>query len=348
MLPKKETKAWDKEVRFYENSRPEQRDQRAQEAGYNSRQSYETAMERRGIHLKNKPVTVTTDYALPPDASWAEHIKVIKDMDRLVGIHQKIPTEITIHYDTDKPICLVQSADWQLGQFGVDYDSFEPDIEFIVNEPGFYVDVGGDIAQNIIQVSKMGSSHNQTPIPVQLGLTVLTLKKLNQAGKINTIRTGNHTHWSASLTGEDWLGETAKRLRLIYTKHGARVNLIVGKQKYPYMARHIGRFNSSFNATHSNKQEQRLNYPWARFTVFEHYHVADMEQYRYDGKECIAIRPGTYATYDDHAQQWGFYGAHVCNPAIVFYPNEDRMIGFKDMREAAIYLREVRRDGRKH
>jgi hypothetical protein len=204
-------------------------------------------------------------------------------------------------------------------------------------------DVGGDAFQNIIQAAKIGSSHNQTPVPVQLGLTVLTLKKLSDADSLNTVRTGNHSHWSTSLTGEDWLGEKAKHMKLIYTKHGARVNLIVGNQEYPYMARHIGRFNSSFNETHSNKQEQRLNYPWARFTVFEHKHMAAMEQYRYDGRECIAIRTGTYAIYDDYAQQWGFYGAHVANPAIVFYPNEDRMIGFKDFREAIVYLRAARR-----
>jgi len=294
--------------------------------------------------IKRKEAIVTSNYKLPPDASWEKHLEVIKQMDSLVAIHQKIPTEITIKYDTDLPIGLVQSADWQLGQFGVDYDSFQRDMELIASEPGLYVDIGGDAWQNIIQASKIGSSHNQIPIPVQLGLTVLTIKLLGL--RINTIRTGNHPHWSTALTGEDWLGEKTKQLNLVYTKHGAKVNLIVGKQAYPYMARHIGRFNSSFNPTHSNKQEQRLNYPWARFTVFEHQHIADMEQYRYDGKECIAIRTGTYAVYDDYAQQWGFYGAHVSNPTIVFFPNEDRMVGFKDMRDGIEFLRAVRRKPR--
>jgi len=46
--------------------------------------------------------------------------------------------------------------------------------------------------------------------------------------------------------------------------------------------------------------------------------------------------------YDDYAQQNGFFGSHVCNPTVVLYPNEDRIVGFKDAREAVIYLRAVR------
>ncbi len=341
-IPRKGTKEWDREVTFYQNSTKAQREERAKKLGYQDANSYGIQMNHRGVHMPEKKVP-KTDYQLPPDSSWEKHLKVIKEMDELVAFHQKIPTEVTIEYQTEKPICLVETSDWQLGQFGVDYNAFQEDIELICSEPGVICDVGGDALQNIIQAAKIGSSHNQTPIPVQHGLTVLTLKKLIAADSLNTIRTGNHSHWSASLTGEDWLGETAKRLKIIYTKHGARVNLIVGNQEYPYMARHVGRFNSSFNLTHSNKQEQRLNYPWARFTVFEHTHVAAMEQYRYNDRECLAIRTGTYATYDDYAQQWGFYGAHVANPAIIMYPNEDRMIGFKDFHEAIVYLRAARK-----
>jgi hypothetical protein len=300
-------------------------------------------MNQRGVHLEDQEMPeVETDYALPPDSTWEQHLDAIRGMDKIVAFHKKIPTEINIHYKTKLPIGLVFSADWQLGQFGVDYDAFQSDTETIIPEPGLFVDIGGDAWQNIIQAAKIGSSHDQVPIPVQLGLTYLTIKRYQDAHKLNTIKTGNHSHWSTALTGEDWLGERAKHLKLIYTKHGARINLKVGDQEYPYMARHIGRFNSSFNLTHTNKQEQRLNYPWARFTVFEHTHVAALEQYRYDNKECLAIRTGTYATYDDYAQQWGFYGAHVCNPTVVLFPDVDRIVGFKDMRDGIDFLRAAR------
>ena len=299
--------------------------------------SYQTAKNFRNSCIA---VNVHENISLPADASWEKHIEIIQAMDDLVAIHQRIPTEITLEIPTDRPIALVNSADQHLGAFGVDYQSFRDDVELWENEPGLHVAFGGDGYQNIIQAGKIGSSHNQAPISVQKGLYVLTLKKL--IDKILYIGTGNHNYWTALADGEDWDRELANRLNLVYTKHFARINLKVGNMVYPILRLHKGRFNSSFNLTHSAKQYQRMYYPEARIIVVEHQHLGAIEQYRYNDSECVAIRTGTYDVYDDYAQQNGFFGSHVCNPTVVLYPNEDRIVGFKDAREAVIYLRAVR------
>lgn len=283
---------------------------------------------------------VKRDYKLPPDSSWEEHIDIFKRMDKLVAFHQKTPTEITIVIDTKLPIGVVITADWQLGQFGVDYDSFSRDCNIWETEPGLHIMVGGDGYQNIIEESKIGSAHSQMPISPQKGLYVLTLKKLQQ--KILCIGTGNHNYWSALKTGEDWDNEIARKLKLVYTKHFAVINLKVGSMLYSILRIHKAKFESSFNLTHAAKQNQRIHFPDARIVVIEHKHTGAMEQYRYNERECIAARPGTYAVYDDFAMREGFFGAHVCNPTVVLYPNEDRLVGFKDMDDALIYLRAAR------
>ena len=272
--------------------------------------------------------------------SWGEHIKRIQQMDDLVGYHMKFPLEVTITIPTLLPIAVVMSADWHLGAIGIDYQSFKTDVPFIQLEEGMHVLVGGDGYQNIIQTSKIGSSHNQTPITVQKGLYVLTLQKLIE--KIIAISTGNHNYWTALAEGEDWDAELSRRLKVVYLKHFCKINLVVGKMVYPIIRMHKSSFNSRLNLTHSCKRNQQLYFPDARVVVVEHNHVAAIEQYRYNEKECIAIRTGTYATYDDYALQNGFFGAHVANPTVVFYPNEDKIVGFKDMRDAAVYLRAVR------
>lgn len=276
----------------------------------------------------------------PKSESWEDHLTTIKEMDKLIAFHHETPEEITITIDTQQPIAITYTADWQLGMFGVDYSSFQEDIEAIRVEDGLYCEIGGDGYQNIIQPSKTGSGHNQTPISVQKGLYVLTLKRLKESIKV--VRTGNHNYWTTLAEGEDWDGELAKRFKLAYLKHIARIYWKVGNMIYPELALHKGRFSSSFNLTHVCKQYQRLYFPTARIIIVEHQHVSAMEQYRYNDQECVAIRPGTYAIYDDHAQQNGYFGAHVANPTVIMYPNEDRLVGFKDMREAIIYLRAVR------
>ncbi|MBU0990552.1 MAG: hypothetical protein KJ823_10215, partial [Proteobacteria bacterium] len=170
-----------------------------------------------------------------------------------------MPTEITVEIKTELPIGLVKTADWHLGMFGVDYDSFERDVGTIIEEPGLFCDIGGDGYHNIIQPGKMGSSHDQTPISVQRGLFVLTLKRLIK--NIKTIRTGNHNYWTALAEGEDWDGELAKRLKLVYLKHFAKIYWKVGNMIYPELALHKSRYNSSFNLTHNCKQNQRMYFP---------------------------------------------------------------------------------------
>ena len=276
-------------------------------------------------------------YKFPKSDTFEEHIRIIKEMDRLVAFHQRTPSEITIEIITDKPVIRATTADWHLGMFGVDYDSFAKDVAFIRDEPGLKVNIGGDGYHNIIQPSKVGSGHNQSPISIQKGLYALTLKILQD--KTDTVRTGNHNYWAALAEGEDWDMEITRKVKLLYLKHFGLVYYKVGNMVYPWLMLHKSRYNSSFNLTHNCKQNQRMFFPKARVVVVEHQHMAAIEQYQYDGRECVAIRPGTYAIYDDYAQQNGYFGAHVCNPAVVMFPNEDKLVGFKDMRDAVTYVK---------
>lgn len=269
-----------------------------------------------------------------------EHLKVLRDLDELVSYHQETPTEICIEIPTDKPVAIVNSADWQIGQPGVDYVQFEKDVEAWASTEGVYTALGGDARENLIQPSKVGSAHNQAPISVQRAVYVLTLKKIAHGNLY--ISTGNHNYWDALAVGEDWDAELAQRLKLVYTKHAAKIYLRVGKMEYPILRMHKGQFNSSFNLTHSCKQYQRMYFPDARIIVVEHQHVGAVEQYRYNEQECCAIRTGTYSVHDDYALQNGFFGSHVCNPTVVLYPDRDHMVPFKDQTDALTYLKAVR------
>jgi len=275
-----------------------------------------------------------------PDFGWEEQLKRMADMDELVAYHMKYPIEVTIKIETKQPIAVPMTADWHLGAPGVDYDSFVKDVKFMRDTDGIRPLIGGDGYHNIIQASKVGSGMNQSPICVQKAVYYNVLKELKE--KILAISTGNHNYWTAMAEGEDWDGELARRLKVVYLKHFAMINLVVGDYPYPILRIHKSRFNSSFNLTHNCKQNQRVYYPDARIVVVEHNHTAAIEQYRYNENECVAIRTGTYDVYDDYAMQNGFFGSYVCNPTVVLFPDKDKIVGFKDMQDAAIYLKAVR------
>lgn len=289
------------------------------------------------------PISVPTTELPSPDLE--EHFVVLKQMDSLIDIHQRFPTEVTIPIQTDLPIAISFGADKHIGQHGVDYDAILRDARAIKNEPGLYHMEGGDGYHNVIQASKIGSSHNQAPICVQKGAYVLLMEMLDDS--LLAIGTGNHNYWSALAEGEDWDAELARRLRatnprLIYTKHGALINLLVGEMMYPIWRRHVSRFESSFNATHACKQEQRLNCPESRIVVMEHKHKSACETYRYNDKDCVAIRPGTYSIYDDWALQMGYSGGKPSNPTVILWPQQDKIVAFENLYDAIAHLRMVR------
>jgi len=294
----------------------------------------------KNFRLANRAKFVKQTYTIPPDSSWQEQIDILIQLNKLIAVHQKFPTEISLVIPTSLPIGVVIFSDEHIGASGVDLEALKRDWIIAKEEPGLYTIQGGDGYHNIIQASKVGSSHNQAPIAVQKAIYVNMLRDNKE--KILCMGIGQHNYWTALLEGEDWDAELARRLKIVYTKHYARIILKVGNMIYPILRMHKSQFNSQFNLTHTCKQNQRIHFPEARIVVAEDKHVADMEQYRYNDQECVAIRTGTYAVYDDYAQQNGFYGEHVCNPTVILYPNEDKLVGFKDMHDAIIYLRAVR------
>jgi len=283
-------------------------------------------------------------YEPPTDMTWQERLQVLKDINRATDVHHDIPRRMSITIDTDKPIGICFFADGQLGEPGVDYDSFERDVNVLVSTDGMKTAAGGDGYSNIIQPAKIGSSHNQAPICIQKAFYYQTIERLARADKLLFIGTGNHNWFSYLVDGEDWDLELSKRLNVVYTKHGAMVYLRVGEMVYPIFRQHKGRWNSQMNLTSSCKQYQRYHFPDARILVIEHDHVADVEQYTYNAKECVAIRTGTYAVRSDFAQSNGFYGSKVENPVIVLYPYEDRIVPFKSMYDGIEFLRNARRE----
>ena len=275
----------------------------------------------------------------PIAPTLADHIRAFKQSDTIVDFHQRVPFEWVFPIATDKPIAVCMTADWQAGQHGVDYYSFAADHAAWLAAERFYVNIGGDCYQNIIQSSKMGSSHNQQQISAQRGFYVTAVKPIHETGKLIAVGTGNHNYWTAMLSGEDWDMEFARHLGVAYTKHAAIIHVKVGDIDYPILRLHKGRFNSSMNLTHTCKQHQRMDFPEARVVVVEHHHQPDIETYYYNQKQCVAVRTGTYAVYDDFALQNGFFGSRVSNPTVVLYPHEDKIVPFLNQYDAINYLK---------
>lgn len=289
----------------------------------------------------NKP---TPMIEAPKYGTLEEHFKAFIEIDRLNDYHQRTPSELVLSIATDKPIAVCDSADWHIGMSGTDYTRLYSDIQTIAGyEDRLRLLLGGDNLHNIIQQSKMGSSHNQMPISLQKATYFMILDQL--AAQVLAMGTGNHDYWSALQDGEDWNREVASRLKLVYMKHRAVIHLTVGSMRYDILWMHKGRFNSADNITNSAKQYQRKFYPDARIVITEHTHRASCENYEYNLKHCVAMIPGSYAVRDDRAESEGYAPVEPHSPAVVLFPNEDKIIGFLDFTDALDYIKPYYKKG---
>ena len=259
-----------------------------------------------------------------------------KIVERLIGYKTEVRAEIK----TSMPVVLVFTADWHLGSEGVDYESFDRDKKFMSETDNLYVYIGGDGTDNFIQASKISTSlHNQQPMLVQKALFKRTVEELKN--KIVALGTGNHEWWSTDLTGVDDIKELTKNMGILYTQHGGMLKLTVGNIEYMIYRHHKYAYNSNFNLTHTVKRMWEFAPGDFDVGVVEHRHVASIEPFARHGQEKWGIRTGSYKVYDEYALQKGFYGVEVANPAVVLYPDEKRIVGFKYMEDAVKYLRGV-------
>jgi hypothetical protein len=244
--------------------------------------------------------------------------------------------ELDVYVDTNAPIILVFSADWHLGGEGVDYVSFNDDIQFIKMTPNLLVYLGGDATDNFVQPSKLGGVLAQEPIIRQRALCKAAIEEIKN--KIACIGTGNHDWWTNQVAGVDITSELAKDLNILYTGLGGYLNLTVGDITYVIFRTHKMKFNSLSNPTHGVKQTWRTGIKDFDIGVGEHGHVSAIEPFKGHGREKIAIKTGTYKTWDSYAMGNGFWGVNINSPAVILYPNEFKMIPFADMRLAAELL----------
>ncbi len=212
------------------------------------------------------------------------------------------------------------------------FERLREDAELIRDTPGFYAVFGGDGVDNHIK-HRSALIHAQSSPDQQWKLFDHYLQLFGD--KILTIISGNHDAWTAQIGGVDFLGEIAKQNKICYAPAEARLNISVAGQEYKMMVRHqTGRFNSSLNQTHAVKRHYEYGTDLFDIGVICHHHEAACEAFIRHGLKRYAARPGSYQILSPYAHQYGYSRAIPTCPTFILFPEERRMIGFDDVKDA--------------
>lgn len=283
------------------------------------------------------------------ECNWEEFLNTAIDMQKQKQKKSISQDEARIEIQTDKPFAIAFSSDWHLGASSTDYVSFLKHIRLITKVNNLMVGVLGDLADNFVQSSKKGGMFSSLFSPQdQQDVLKSIFEDLGENVIFKT--SGNHDDWTYFESGFDFAKYMYKNCRSApYLRSGGGINLVVnGDIEYRIYAKHKYRYNSSFNLTHTVKRMFEQESPFD-VGVIAHHHTPAVEQVsRWHGKykrDIVCIRTGSYKIDDKWAKSQGFGGGEIGVPTVIFFSDKKKMIPFKRIEDAVMFLKGVENNG---
>ncbi|MED4083881.1 metallophosphoesterase [Halalkalibacterium halodurans] len=251
-------------------------------------------------------------------------------------------TTVTIDIDDDRPIGLAFHGDWHAGGLYTNHKQMIKDFEVMRDTDGLYNVAMGDYADNYTQNSHKGGIYDQIANPDKQKEMVRHLFKTYLGEDNLAVIKGNHDNWEYKETGEDYIKYLARIIESPYLWYGGEINLRLGNQVYKIHAHHTYQGTSALNTT--NSQRRLFDVTHADVIALGHLHWNESHSKSSGGKDTVWMRTGTYKYTDDYSQ-WigGFKGDHRV-PMVILYPNEKKVLGFRDMYDGIKHLKIVRNE----
>jgi hypothetical protein len=273
-------------------------------------------------------------------AATAQNInKDLDDTQRTADVRRK----------TDKPIGIVYTGDWHLGDQATDHVQWAHDMELILDSKElFMVDLGDD-RQNARSFKQLSVVLGQALSPKQQAHLLRSIvDELTSKGKLLAKVDGNHdVEWDQRLFGEALQGYLLERMQAPRFVNKGLLKLTVGDELYTNLLFHKSRFSSFLRTTHGAYREHQLSYP-ADVVAGGHDHVPGFEllpSYQIARDAGMPFGGMSYlvkvGTYQDSEFGWKYFhnGGRPMNITIVFWPNEHRMQPFWSPEDAIRYIR---------
>ena len=280
------------------------------------------------------------DFATPP----AKRVNLAEWLDRakkITALHgdgrEKDYARVVI--ETDEPVAIMMSADWHFGGMDVDYGAFEKHVQFLLERPGFYMQLVGD-SVNLMNLHRTaGTRKDVLTVDEQQEFLHSFIHETVEAGKLLSVTSGNHDdEFTERAAGLGLLKITAKHKVPYFRGHGY-VDLVLRNSKgvehtYPIALAHKTRFSSFMNKLHGAKRIQQMateffgpNRMPPRIIVTAHTHdpAMSMEGLTEDDR-VLFIKCGTFKTDCTYSQRY-FGQGRIGVPTVVFFPDRYEFIG---------------------
>lgn len=280
---------------------------------------------------------VSNDDLASPEETWKDYEK---RNEKKIAKHKndgryvaKFPNEVIgVSFISDQHIA---------GNNIVALKRMREDAELIANTPGLFACLGGDSIDNHIKHRSAILASRTTPGD-QYELFDYYLSLFSES--ILAVITGNHDDWTPAVAGTDVISSICNKHGIACSSDEARLTANVGDTTYKLAWRHKYRFSSQMNQTHSPKQWYRFGPEPFDVGVVCHHHETAVEASLLHGQQVWTCRPGSYQINSAYGRSGGYNDSLPACPTFLLFPNERRIIGFADVRDAVITLNAERKN----
>jgi hypothetical protein len=277
--------------------------------------------------------TVDTDF--DPEQAIQEQARRFKQKHRRA---QKKRRQ-TIRFDTG-PIMIAFVGDQHLGNAGTDVERVFEEQKTIMQTPGAYAWIMGDVVDNFI-VGKLKKENFRPSAPIweQWQLAQEYLDRWED--RIIAFVGGNHGAWTMQQTQIDYRRDVCPD-GVLFDGDDVQAEVSVGSASYDVWARHKWKGNSIYNQTHGQERAARFNDPGHDLYVGAHTHEGALyREMIHEGQRKAAVQIGTYKVHDDYARASGFPPSDMSTACAVVLHDDGSMHGMADLDAAKRYMQAV-------
>ena len=243
------------------------------------------------------------------------------------------------------PIAVMKGSDFHLGGLDVSYDSLLNHYKFLLEEPGFYLQLFGDDINLMVMHKTVGARHDILS-PLQQGnLLSSMVDELVERNKLISMCWGNHSDEFTERNSGFSLTKLLVAHKIPYFRGMGYIDLVVGDQTYPQAFTHKTRFHSFMNAVHGNKRMEQMHAeffgpsrPIAREYITAHTHYP---AYSVEGNipedRIWYVKTGTFKNDCLYSQRY-FGQGRIGVPTMVYFPDRFEHICFPTPFDAYRYM----------
>ncbi len=286
------------------------------------------------IYEDRKPIPTSNDIM--------QYYEALKNLEIAIDRLDTKQVKTTITLDDDKPVGIAFWGDWHIGARGVAYDQFDKDKELILDTDGLYCIGTGDYKDNQNALVHASGVTEQTATPGMQDLLVSEFFK-ELSGKMLAAVRGCHDDWDKRISDKDFLATMCDKEHAdcVNLWHGGGVNIKLGGITYKIRVRHKYKGESDLNTT--NAQRRLLDaFGPSDVIALAHKHYPDLQMPQKMKQKVIFLRSGSYKVYDEYGQKLAGYQAEFGVPVVVIFPEEKRLVPFRELRDGITFLKAVR------